>query len=242
MKREASKLIWLGKFKITPAEIGEIVRKIEGQGNERKVSLQSISVNIENNVLTYENVDELRNDRVWENRIIKFNLWFSEIEGNGNLGHRRISIGGGISADNAILVSGEDVGWVVGTGEHVQKIMKRYEVWYKYFAKEMVVTMVYPSLIFILGVLFIFSEWTTSIIEESGIFGIGKDSGWPFILLLTMTITIFIAVSICSYWIPVGSKIVEDVSVEKRTAHRNFWLGFLGILATLFIGWLTITI
>lgn len=228
VKRTVLKRFPLGRFKISPNGIESLRLNIEGLGKERQLQLSSIYVNTTDSESQYSSVEELRNDRAWEQRIVKFNLSFYELQEDGRIGPRGISIGGGTWMDNSIYASSDDEAWAVGTGRVVREVMRRYEVWYKYFVIDWMVRAVYPVVLAVFAAYNIWHQWIEPNLSESSKASLiehGGQSLGSFTILVIMLLLTWL-----SYKIPIGSRIVEDRSEEQKSSrHRTILLTLTAI-------------
>ena len=143
-ERQSSVYHSLGKFKISPSGIENLAKAIAAEGSERFLTLSSIDITTKHSTFTYDTVEELRSNRVWEKSINKFSIHFREVEKYGENESRAISIRGGGGGENYISVRGDEESWVVGMGNIVRDMIRKHEVWYRHLAAWGLVHMVYP--------------------------------------------------------------------------------------------------
>ena len=233
MKRQSSVYLSLGKFRISPSGIENLSKAIAAEGSERLLTLSSIDITTKHSTFTYDTVEEIRSNKVWEKSINKFSIHFREIEKYGEHESRAISIWGGVGGENYISVRGDEESWVVGMGNIVRDMIRKHEVWYRHLAAWGLVQMVYPMIIVGLSIYFISFELVAPNTEnlEDGSENIVGDYNYEYYAIL--------AVIFPAYWlaykVPIGSRIVEDTSVDKKGSRwlvLGSLLGIAGLVAT----------
>ena len=135
MKRKSSVIRYIGKFNISVDEIENLSEEIETSTAGGRLTLYDIELETEFSTYTFENVEELRQNRTWGKIIKTFSITFKEISGDGGLKEKDIKIKGGDLTDNYIYASGDDEAWVIGTANILSGKMKRYQVWYSRLVK-----------------------------------------------------------------------------------------------------------
>ena len=135
MKRKSSAIRFIGKFNISVDEIEILSEEIETSTDGGRLTLYNIEVETEFSTYTFENAQELRQNRPWDKIIKTFSITFKEIADDGRLKEKDITIKGGDLTDNYVYASGDDEAWVIGTANILVGKMKRYQVWYSRFVK-----------------------------------------------------------------------------------------------------------
>ena len=144
--------------------------------------------------------------------------------------------------DNHILIQGEEEGWVVGTGRVVQEMMKRHEVWYKFFVIDPVVKIVYPTLLTMLAAYLVWSGWIGLTPDISEHVKLSEEA--MGIISLSIVFTALLVLTWSSYKIPIGSRIVSDATEEQGVTRRaliQMILAGVGVLIaglTLLVHWM----
>ena len=112
--------------------------------------------------------------------------------------------------------------------------MKKHEVWYKYLVAWGLVQMVYPFIIVGLSIYFTSVELVNPSTEklEDGSEKTNGEYNYEYYAILFVAVPVYWL----AYKVPIGSRIVEDPSVDKKGL---LWLifgsliGIAGLIATL---------
>ena len=127
---------------MSPSQLERFAGEIAAsQSPDRPVHLSEIRISTKNTRESYDSIEELRQHKVWETKIVDIAITFSENYDAQWRERKHISISSGAHF-SYVSVSGDDVDWVEGTMDVVVKKIRKHYVWYHLFVGNIVKSLI----------------------------------------------------------------------------------------------------